>query len=356
MINAKKTPVSVLNELMVKKSQCPNWELIHDGGGTHQNLFIWRVTCDGHSVEGQGRNKRDAKHEAATKMLELIGQLSKLPQLQATPQQSPVRTPLPVDPPTCPKSPANAPFRNTVGELKDLCGMHRLDQPQYKETGDIGPAHARVFTIECSVLAFTEEGTATTKKQAKHEAARKMIDRITRNLDSVSARTLSPDSADSGSPLLDYETEASIKKAIDKYPELSKLHALEQGKLKVNMGLKICKYFLSFQELVNDFFITEEHVFVEELDNLIVLAKQCQENFDESKMTVLTDKFKNILESIDVKGYEVTLPSRDNDIHIVGVRINTAPDICETGIGKTDQDALLTALLNVFYTMKLFLE
>lgn len=42
----------------------------------------------------------------------------------------------------------------------------------------MGPPHARVFTIRCKVCSFEEDGRATTKRQAKYEAAKKMVFKI----------------------------------------------------------------------------------------------------------------------------------------------------------------------------------
>ena len=117
-MNVPKTPVSILQEMMVKKGTAPSYELIHNGGGTHQNTFTYQVSCDGLTANGTGRCKKDAKHEAATAMLATIAKHNALPQLPASPCPSPVRTPLPMTLPVCPKSPANVPFRNTIGELQ----------------------------------------------------------------------------------------------------------------------------------------------------------------------------------------------------------------------------------------------
>lgn len=117
-MNIKKTPVSMLQEMMVKKGTAPSYELIHNGGGTHQNIFTYQVSCEGLTATGTGRCKKDAKHEAAQAMLETIAKHIALPQLPATPCDSPVRTPLPMTLPVCPKSPAHVPFRNAIGELQ----------------------------------------------------------------------------------------------------------------------------------------------------------------------------------------------------------------------------------------------
>jgi hypothetical protein len=38
-----KTPVSILQEMCIRKGSPPQYELIHDGGGSHEALFKYRV-------------------------------------------------------------------------------------------------------------------------------------------------------------------------------------------------------------------------------------------------------------------------------------------------------------------------
>jgi hypothetical protein len=113
----KKTPVSMLQEMMVKKGSIPNYQLIYNGGGSHQNIFTFQVSCDDLKASGTGRCKKDAKHEAAIAMLEAIAKQNGLLQLPASPCESPVRNPSPVPEPISSKSLATTPFRNTIGEL-----------------------------------------------------------------------------------------------------------------------------------------------------------------------------------------------------------------------------------------------
>ena len=115
-MDPSKTPVSVLQEMMTKKHCIVTYELIHDGGGSHENTFAYKVECDGLSAVGTGRFKKEAKHNAAEEMLKKIS--SGLLQLTGTLIQSPVRTPLPMTVPVTPKLPPNVPFHNAVGELR----------------------------------------------------------------------------------------------------------------------------------------------------------------------------------------------------------------------------------------------
>lgn len=116
-MDVSKTPVSILTEMMLKQNTVPNFELTENGSGTHQNIFTYVVVCNGIRATGSGRCKKDAKHEAASAMLKKIAERCSFPQLPASPNDSPVRTPLPMKLPALPKSPFNVPFRNFVGEL-----------------------------------------------------------------------------------------------------------------------------------------------------------------------------------------------------------------------------------------------
>lgn len=40
---SSKTPVSILQEMCIRKGDVPQYELIHDGGGSHEALFKYRV-------------------------------------------------------------------------------------------------------------------------------------------------------------------------------------------------------------------------------------------------------------------------------------------------------------------------
>ncbi|OXU25096.1 hypothetical protein TSAR_016882, partial [Trichomalopsis sarcophagae] len=316
----KKTPVSILQEMMVKQGTSPSYELIHNGGGSHQNIFTYQVTCGGLSASGTGRCKKDAKHEAATAMLETIAKHSALPQLPATPCESPVRTPLPMTLPVAPKSPANVPFRNTIGELQELCSTNNLDDPQYKEISDVGPPHARIFTVQCLVSTFVEEGIAKTKKQAKHEAARKMLERIS---DIVPDDPNAIDSTDENQK----REQMASKIAIARYPFLSMVHS-ETGKSKINWGLKVVNF---HQRLKNYFEDDKRNNVLEKLNALSDLTKQCQNDMSKDKFLKLKQEFESI-------------------------QLNTAPDIHEIGYGDTEMQAEVSALEKIIQTMKFFLQ
>ena len=64
---------------------------------------------------------------------------------------------------------------NPVGTLQEHAQSKGGMFPQYKLLQAVGESHSPHFTIEVKFGELTAEGSATTKKQAKHEAARNML-------------------------------------------------------------------------------------------------------------------------------------------------------------------------------------
>lgn len=193
-------------------------------------------------------------------------------------------------------------------------------------------------------MAFVEEGKGLKKTEAKREAARKMIDRIKGNLDSINV----------DSTLLNDEQD-SIMKAEKKYPELSVLYKNEQEKLKINPLVKVSKYYLCFKES----FETKESL-NECMDKLNeasqLLINGDSDKFDESVFLKLKDKFQDILDYLKVMCVMEKMDSVNDNIIIIYLRINVSPDICKIGIGKTEDEAYFDALKNAISTMKTLLN
>ena len=65
---------------------------------------------------------------------------------------------------------------NKVGELQEICMVAGLGQPDYHDLETTGPAHRRVFTVECRVGGAARAGTARTKKEARRQAAGALLE------------------------------------------------------------------------------------------------------------------------------------------------------------------------------------
>ena len=74
-INAAKTPVSLLQELYVRRGLTPKYELVHtEDGAIHGTTFKYRVTVTiGEFVAtGCGQSKKKDKHSAAKSILDKL--------------------------------------------------------------------------------------------------------------------------------------------------------------------------------------------------------------------------------------------------------------------------------------------
>nr|XP_050856164.1 interferon-inducible double-stranded RNA-dependent protein kinase activator A-like [Vespula vulgaris]XP_050856165.1 interferon-inducible double-stranded RNA-dependent protein kinase activator A-like [Vespula vulgaris]XP_050856166.1 interferon-inducible double-stranded RNA-dependent protein kinase activator A-like [Vespula vulgaris] len=332
-----KTPVSILQEMMVKKQMIPDYELIHDGGGTHVNTFTYRVTCEGLSATGTGRSKKDAKHEAAKAMLEKIAAHRAYPQLPASPAQSPIKTCIPTVIPASPRIPPNEPFVNAIGALQTLCAENNLQEPEYIAINDEGPPHARIFTYQCVLSTFKEEGIATTKKQAKHEAAKKMLNRI-KELVSVNCPELLGNN-EQNQHKINEMINNSIAEA--RYPQLNK-----STSKKVNLGLKVSGYHTKLKNT----FITIHQEIVTKLEAI----KPDTSDYD--MVDTLLGKLQDILTPLALQVTVTPLDAISSDIFIVSMAVDSSPRIVQCSSGATKKEAEYKALINLIDSLILLLK
>ena len=71
---------------------------------------------------------------------------------------------------------------NTVGALQELCVKKGYPMPTYDLGAVGGQPHQRNFSIVCVVGKLREAGAGGSKKDAKREAAQKMIDKVEQSL------------------------------------------------------------------------------------------------------------------------------------------------------------------------------
>ena len=68
-------------------------------------------------------------------------------------------------------------------ELQEWLQARRLPVPTYRISATRGQAHAQTFEVECVVpaLSLVEQGVGRSRRIAEQEAARRMLDALTRN-------------------------------------------------------------------------------------------------------------------------------------------------------------------------------
>ena len=69
-----KTPISTLQEYCQKLGKTPQYDLICSEGRAHQPQFVYTCKVGEFTSEGKGGSKKQAKHEAAQKVLQALTQ------------------------------------------------------------------------------------------------------------------------------------------------------------------------------------------------------------------------------------------------------------------------------------------
>lgn len=164
---ASKTPVSILVELCAKHHQICDIsveEPDNSESGLQSKQFVCVAAAFGATAKGTGRSKRDAKHDACAKLIELL-KAEECLQDDLSPIQLQYNQ-LPPD-------------MNAVGILLDLCDQRNWHVlPTYEFEDSCGPSHAPEFTCVCNVGFMKRSATASNKKTAKQLAAQAMVDDI----------------------------------------------------------------------------------------------------------------------------------------------------------------------------------
>merc|ERR1719295_1312170 len=166
MSNYETNPVGALQERFQSRGITPQYRVVQAEGASHAPTFSFQVILGDLTSTGSGSSKKQAKHAAARAMLDKLD--GRVPAQDG-------QTPLPPVPDTAngPQAPGN-----TVGALQELCVKHGYPMPTYDLGAVGGQPHQRNFSILCCVGKLRESGGGGSKKDAKREAAQKMIDKL----------------------------------------------------------------------------------------------------------------------------------------------------------------------------------
>jgi len=165
---ALKTPVSLLQELCMRRGIQPKYELMPIEGAVHEPTFVYQVHVREFKASGAGTSKKKAKHAAAKAVLDIIihgpGHTGEDGKLMGVQDLSQVVTPYDDGIPG-----------NPVGELQDICMKRRLPPPIYHLVSEEGSRHERNFGLQCTIGNYKQIGYGKSKKIAKRQAAHAML-------------------------------------------------------------------------------------------------------------------------------------------------------------------------------------
>ncbi|XP_059059544.1 RISC-loading complex subunit tarbp2-like isoform X2 [Achroia grisella] len=186
-----KTAVTVLQEMMVKLDEVPDYECVAQSGPQHQIMFEYRCKALGCVMTATARSKKEAKQEVAKLILRrlasdghdvpppygLFGNAASQAKsrFEGTDRLDPSEAS-----PLGPLGPLGP--RSYVALLGELCMEFRLPAPEYELVGDTGPPHLRHFTMTARVGDHARAATCTTKKAARQLAAHHLYTYLRENL------------------------------------------------------------------------------------------------------------------------------------------------------------------------------
>ena len=131
-------PIGALEERFQSQGITPQYRELKAEGASHTPTFNFEVILGDQNSKGRGNSKKQGKEAAARAMLDKLD----------GPQDG-----------------------NTVGALQEFCVKHGYPMPTY-EPGD------QPHSFICCVNKWRESGAGDCKKDAKKEAAQKMMKRL----------------------------------------------------------------------------------------------------------------------------------------------------------------------------------
>lgn len=156
-----KPPITVVQEYCAKNHfEPPVYKSMGDKNEGDVRVFVAQICALGGEFIGEGRSKKDAKHDAAKN---LIAHLRvQHPGLDEIPQANMVSI--------------SAPSTDAVRALRDLCVQRDCPLPNFEMVQQAGPPESPQYTYQCTVAQIVRIASALTKKMAKQLAAQQMID------------------------------------------------------------------------------------------------------------------------------------------------------------------------------------
>lgn len=152
-----KTPVTYLQQFCSKKGLVPEYTLVRNGTGDHNPNFIYQVSICGKTAIGEGKSKKEAKHAAAKKLLNIVNETAReVEDVVVNPYTEELK-------------------ENAVGALQEFCLTYMINLPKYEVLSSEGPPHDKRFDVKCTVSSFFTLAEGRTKQQGKQNAAHLML-------------------------------------------------------------------------------------------------------------------------------------------------------------------------------------
>ncbi|XP_025262336.1 RISC-loading complex subunit tarbp2 isoform X2 [Camponotus floridanus] len=360
-----KSPISLLQELGSKQGYVPIYNYVSVKKVGIYDRFVCRVDCKEFNAEGEGNSKKDAKHNAAEKMLSLLAAKNEISVL--SPIANKVQTSMPIKTyesilPSTMKTQSSPKIVNYVGLLQEFCVQQELlaSNIVYKVVDERGPDHMKMFTIEVSIGSICEKGSASCKKIAKQEAAKNLLQHLHPDVKELLERNNEKNNKASSKEMLQETIQKlgiEISECVVSKPTLPVANLSKEAQtLYMKRTNKECK-------------VTRQDFLLKNLHDLFERTYSTKISFNmREKMQIVRDKYINradvkdvkevvqdIARALEIKIEKIILPSITKG-SIISLRLSSQPIITQLGMGETEDKAEIQAMYNVIVTILTFLN
>lgn len=172
-----KSEISLVYEEATRRKLMVDFADVNNIGPAHMKKFCIRATVGDYVTEGEGRRKKDAKNEAAVKMLEELKKLPPIPEAELRRQKNGhfVKRNGPKVNKFKPKSDLD-PTMNPISILGQILQGRHESAPVYSLVEERGHLTKKEFVMQVTVGKHQATGVGSNKKTAKKNSAEAMLE------------------------------------------------------------------------------------------------------------------------------------------------------------------------------------
>ncbi|XP_020298319.1 double-stranded RNA-binding protein Staufen homolog [Pseudomyrmex gracilis] len=370
-----RSPISILQEFVVKQGYIPTYDFF-----IHNNYFGCKVTCGDLSIDGEGKSKKEAKVNAATNMLLMLtkntslhttnNSLSTIAQsgkstesygtVSSVTQSNQAIKDINNEQNICEniyEYKSICTFINYVGQLQEYCVQ------QYNTTGNIsynvidesGPPHMKIFIIEACFGSSQAQGSGQTKKTAKQEAARNLLQLLKKE---SYPRQVQATNVNCANTLNQEKLEYQIQKLGVAISEctISKPLLKEADILKKAKSLYLQTTSTNTSKFYSKGLIKDSHALFEETYSSrissslreklqVIHNKRDKSMIKENSYSIIREVKQDIENEFGGKVQLFDIPSKQ--AYVIGLRLLSKPNITQLGMGVTKTEAETRAMYNL---------
>lgn len=331
MNSSVKTPISLLQEICMKcHVQAVFEELSGEVGKLNNTTFVFKVCAGDITSMGKGPSKKKAKHNAAVGVLKEIRDryagkndvlaaqiddlLNQVALSEAGGTAVATQSIQKDDNTAIIAVEASNESSNPVGELIEFTQKNALRPPEFEYGSEEGPPHARQFSCTVVFGEINEVGIGRSKKDAKRQAALKLLDKI--------------------------KISDKYKQQVDNSNDQNK-----NGTKQVNKEQKPCVNAKNIHNSFNELKITDKPC----IKSLIL--NELQENENEKNSQLLLDISKE--NNFDIEIFELPVKSKSDKEQVL-IKLKLNPVTVFHGSGNTREQALNQSIFNALTYLQLF--